>query len=125
MFRFKLVTLFFFISFLYSFQYILCFGSSKMEANILVVDTSFNTSYVSVQANSIPKEPHDYWEFQYILCFGSSLVIRCRIFQLRSVSIHPMFRFKRGYNSFGSSLFALWFQYILCFGSRILFYEIM
>jgi len=68
------------------------FKSVALSADGLVA--SFNTSYVSVQVNGqrIP----DYSK----LCFNTSyvsvqvIIFRYCLFEISSVSIHPMFRFK-------------------------------
>ena len=97
------------------FQYILCVGSSLLVLYFLNYSTSFNTSYVSVQAAVFG-------------LFSSS----------KEVSIHPMCRFKylptnkhtfdycfnTSYVSVQGTTRAVAnhparFQYILCVGSRI------
>ena len=54
------------------FQYILCYGSTRLGSALLAAYINFNTSYVTVQlpADACIKK---ILEFQYILCYGSTL----------------------------------------------------
>ena len=114
MFRFKSVSLTLIIE-INTFQYIICFGSSKCPWCIKTANADFNTSYVSVQEGvkwilriEIQISIHHMFRFksflfvvlysemrfQYIICFGSSNMI-LPFFEVEDViSIHHMFRFK-------------------------------
>ena len=78
----------------FEFQYILCVGSSRADANI-----TYANQLVSIHPMCRFKPPRNshqvfFFRFQYILCVGSSLAF------------------------FWSLAEALGFQYILCVGSR-------
>ena len=82
-----------------TFQYILCYGSTKPSDTIVSVLIDFNTSYVTVQLIDYP----DIFiknEFQYILCYGST-----------------------GHIQEDKCKFII-FQYILCYGSTFWLLEL-
>ena len=99
----------------FSFQYILCYGSTSC----------------------IQKIGHEFIKFQYILCYGSTNANTTRATATNKISIHPMLRFnviishqlqcKKGFQyilCYGSTAVSICsrsinptFQYILCYGS--------
>jgi len=82
-----------------------------------IYKSCFNTSYVSVQANSINQDANSTSKFQYILCFGSSL--HYSFIQIHKDSFQYILCFGSRQAPQIPQQPILLFQYILCFGSRI------
>ena len=57
-----------------TFQYILCYGSTKLWGCGIYTWLYFNTSYVTVQL-PLPFYKKSTLGFQYILCYGSTLIL--------------------------------------------------
>ena len=96
-----------------TFQYILCYGSTKLWGCGIYTWLYFNTSYVTVQL-PLPFYKKSTLGFQYILCYGSTLILNNIGFFIKDfntsyvtvqpfwalcyaikfkISIHPMLRF--------------------------------
>ena len=54
------------------FQYILCYGSTFLKSIASTVSPDFNTSYVTVQLTGLNINTDTIVSFQYILCYGST-----------------------------------------------------
>ena len=82
-------------SLLRMFQYILCFGSRVLSIVGCLFAVSFQ--YILCFGSSPTKKffKSSLYKFQYILCFGSSRGSTWLPNSGFTVSIHPMFRFKR------------------------------
>ena len=104
-----------------TFQYILCYGSTKLWGCGIYTWLYFNTSYVTVQL-PLPFYKKSTLGFQYILCYGSTQ------FCEKKMKEFIIFQYILCYGSTFQAIFyfiyKLLFQYILCYGSTIFLYNL-